>query len=133
MKDKIFLDTNILIYIYSKDIRKKGISLDIIENKDCYISSQVLQEFISVLRKKYKLEWPALEKGFQQITSTVKIYTNTISTISKACKIAEKYKYSFYDSLIVTSALEVKCHKLYTEDLHSGQVIENKLEIINPY
>ena len=133
-EDNIFLDTNILVYLYSDtEPRKKKLSEEILSDKKCHISTQVLKEFIHITKKKYKSDWKNISLALKEITSKAIVYTNTHQTILQACKIAEKYKYSFYDSLILTSALEIKCKKLYTEDLNSGQIIENKLEIINPY
>lgn len=54
-------------------------------------------------------------------------------TIILACSIAERYGFSFYDSLIIASALESDCTTLYTEDLHDGQVLEGVLIIRNPF
>ena len=48
-------------------------------------------------------------------------------------EIHTRYKYSYYDSLIIASALENDCAILYTEDLHHSQVIDEKLAIINPF
>ena len=45
----------------------------------------------------------------------------------------EKYAYSYWDSLILASALENNCPIIYTEDMQSGQIIEDSLKIINPY
>jgi predicted nucleic acid-binding protein len=50
-----------------------------------------------------------------------------------ACQIAEKYHFSFYDSLIIAASLECDCNILYSEDMHHGQIIENKLKIVNPF
>jgi predicted nucleic acid-binding protein len=47
--------------------------------------------------------------------------------------IAEKYRYSFYDSLIISAALSSGCKILFSEDLHHGQLIEGKLKIVNPF
>ena len=47
--------------------------------------------------------------------------------------IRSKYQYSYYDSLIIATALESKCNILYSEDMHHGQIIENSLKIINPF
>ncbi|MCD4695048.1 MAG: hypothetical protein K8S16_02310 [Bacteroidales bacterium] len=54
-------------------------------------------------------------------------------TIRSACKIANKYQYSFYDSLIISAVLEADCTILYSEDLHHNQLIEKKFRIINPF
>jgi len=47
--------------------------------------------------------------------------------------IKDKYKYSYYDCLIISTALLNNCDTLYSEDMQHGQLIENKLEIINPF
>jgi len=48
-------------------------------------------------------------------------------------QIAEGYKYSIYDGLIIAAALETRCNIIYSEDLHDGQVIESSLTIRNPF
>jgi len=55
------------------------------------------------------------------------------SEIKLAMQIKRKHKYSYWDSLIIASALENDCNILYSEDMQHNQVIENKLKIINPF
>ncbi len=50
-----------------------------------------------------------------------------------AIDIREKYKFQYYDSLIIATALENKCTILYSEDMQHGQIIERQLKIINPF
>jgi predicted nucleic acid-binding protein len=45
----------------------------------------------------------------------------------------KRYKFSFHDSVIVASALHVRCKILYSEDLQHGQVIEKQLRVANPF
>ena len=45
----------------------------------------------------------------------------------------ERYKFSFYDSVIVASALQARCKVLYSEDLQHGQVIDKQLRVTNPF
>ncbi len=47
--------------------------------------------------------------------------------------IREKYRYSYYDSLVISAALYANCTVLYSEDMQHGQIIENKLKIVNPF
>ena len=49
-----------------------------------------------------------------------------------ALRIARKYRYHIYDSLVIAAALEASCDVLYTEDMHDGQVIDG-LTIRNPF
>ena len=53
-------------------------------------------------------------------------------TIERVCKTADKYQYSFYDSIIIAAVLSTDCRTLYSENMHDGQVIENSLTIVNP-
>ena len=56
MKDKIFIDTNILLYAYSTEKNKQEIAQNIINtNNNIYISKQVINETINILIKKFKL------------------------------------------------------------------------------
>ena len=67
------------------------------------------------------------------MNDNVFIDSNIPITVKEACKNAQKYKFSFYDSLIISAALECDCNILYSEDLHNGQLIENRLKITNPF
>lgn len=55
------------------------------------------------------------------------------STINEALQIKKIYKYSYWDSLIISSSLENNCNILYSEDLHGGQIINEKLRVQNPF
>jgi predicted nucleic acid-binding protein len=55
-----------------------------------------------------------------------------LKSYKRAYKIRDKYDFSYWDSLIVASALERGCETLYSEDMQHNQVIENKLTIKNP-
>jgi predicted nucleic acid-binding protein len=134
MKDKVFLDTNIIVYLYSDDEPKKRLAARrLIVDYDCYISTQVLQEFTNVSRKKYKVEWKEINLALAEVTAFTSLFTNELATIKYALAVAEKTKYSFYDSLIISSALAINCQILFTEDMHHSQLIEKKLKIVNPF
>jgi len=134
MKGNVFLDSNILIYGYSvteKD--KQKIVLKLMESADTVVSTQVIQELSNVFRKKFSLHWSNILAAITEIEQNHFILQNNLATIRKAIEVAEKYQYSFYDSLIVASAIEANCDILYSEDLHHNQIAERKLRIINPF
>jgi len=134
MKDRAFLDTNILIYGYSvTEAEKQKVAESISETGKSFISTQVIQEFSNIMYKKFKLDWHEIILAISEISDSYKVFTNQAETIKGACRIADKYKYSFYDSLIISAALEADCKILYTEDLQNNQLIETKLRIINPF
>jgi len=61
MSDKVFIDTNVFIYLYSEDEpEKQSVALDILEQAHCVTSTQVLNEFCSVCLRKLKIVNPFL-------------------------------------------------------------------------
>lgn len=57
----------------------------------------------------------------------------SLQTVFGAWKLKEKYKYSYWDSLILSAALENSCSVILSEDMQHEQVIENSLQIMNPF
>lgn len=134
MKDKIFLDSNIIIYAHTDlEPDKQIIAQKILSEKTTVVSTQVLQEVANTLTRKFKHSWKDTSRVLDETATNNILYTNTIETIMLACSIAEKYSFSFYDSLIIAAALDFGCETLYSEDLSDGQKIENKLIVLNPF
>ena len=132
---KIFLDSNVVIYAYcnnSVDKQQKAKELFVMRN--IAISTQVLQETANTLHRKFKADFHTIRLLLEECTRNVStLHANTDETVFQACDIAERYKYSFYDSLIISSALEAGCQILYSEDMQHNQFIEGKLKIVNPF
>lgn len=82
-----------------------------------FISTQVLTELFNILKKKFKLDWKAIEETVTEVSSDFNASINKPVTIERACKIAEKFQYSFYDSRIIAAALSANCKILYSEDM----------------
>lgn len=97
------------------------------------ISTQVLFEFSYVMHRKLKQDYSAIEKALEEFRSAFDIVLITYDMLQNALKIASKYKYSFPDSLIIAAAIESNCDILFSEDMHSEQVIEDSLKILNPF
>lgn len=134
MKDKVFLDTNIFVYTQSSvEERKRSISTDVIRNYDCYTSTQVFNEVSNVMLKKLKMRVDEVKQIIKAINDNCGISVVNYETVQKALDIKEVYRYSFYDSLILASALETGCQKIFSEDLQDGQIIEGTLQIVNVF
>ncbi len=134
MKDKYFLDSNIVIYAHNDlEAIKKDKAQEIIEWHTPTISTQVLNEFSNVFRKKFHLDWALIRALLSEIGDNTVLYANTLSTIIKATDIAERYGYSFYDSQIIAAAIESNCTILYSEDMQNGHSIDNRITIVNPF
>ncbi len=139
MRDKYFLDTNIFVYSFSsedKDKRLKSHDLitNALANRYGCISYQVIQEFINVATRKFvtALTIADCRKYLSSVLVPLcEIYSGEWLYF-QALEISERWKYSFYDSLIITAAISAECSVIYTEDLQHGQKIQD-LEIINPF
>lgn len=132
--DKNFLDTNIIIYAHSDvEPEKQKIAQEIISDTNTTISTQILQEAANTLTRKFKHTCKEVSKVLEEAATNNVLHTNTKDTILAACNIADRYGFSFYDSLIIAAALECGCGTLYSEDLQDGQLIENTLTIVNPF
>ncbi|MDQ1339747.1 MAG: hypothetical protein QG567_901 [Campylobacterota bacterium] len=136
MLDRIFLDTNVILYSYSEDdIYKQNISQEILGNNifNTFISKQVVNEIINILLKKIKLSSEKVENVILELDSEFEIFDFTLATQIKAIRLKKDYNLQFYDALIIATALENNCTILYSEDMQDGLVVENKLTIINPF
>jgi predicted nucleic acid-binding protein len=135
MSDRVFLDANILVYLYSEDEgNKRDIAYKIVNDSLCIISTQTLNEASNVWYKKYKLNKAHIIKYLDEIESVCdQILLIQRKTINQALIIKDRYGCSYYDSLMLASALEGNCKIIFTEDLQDGQLIEDTLRIVNPY
>jgi predicted nucleic acid-binding protein len=134
--DKIFLDTNILVYMYSKDEPvKQIIASELILNDDSeyVISTQVIGEFINILSRKFKYGIQDIKVAVDDFRENFEVGIIKTDTIDTALFIMGKYRFSYWDSMIVSSALNKKCNILYSEDLQHEQIVEKELKIINPF
>jgi hypothetical protein len=86
-----------------------------------------LNELANVLSKKFKLTWDEIENALEEVSGNYKISINHPESIKSARSIASKYRFSFYDSLIIVSAIEAGCTILYSEDMQHNQLIETNL------
>ena len=139
MKDgKVFVDTNVLVYAYDvSSPEKHAAALDIM--KDLWntgrgiVSTQVLQEFFVTVTKKVPLSLDVMDAK-EIVKDLLKWKTIAVDgeTILEAIDIHQRYRYSFWDSLIIASALEGGAATLLSEDLSHGEMIKG-IQIVNPF
>ena len=133
MSDKVFFDTNVLLYtIGQHDARTP--TAEALLSRGGLISVQVLNELASVAHRKLRMSWPEVTEALGAIRilcpSPLPI---TAEVHEAALRLAGQHSFHIYDALIVAAALEADCATLYTEDLQSGQVIDGRLTIHNPF
>lgn len=139
MPDKIFVDTNIWIYeiIPSKNKidndKKNRIDEILRKNPDIVISNQILNELSNVLLRKFEKNILEIKEDLKRILSFTELYLIDELDTLKALDLFKKYKTSFYDSLVLVSAIDSDCKIIYSEDFQHKQIIEKKLKIINPF
>ena len=125
-----FFDTNILLYAIETG-PKARVAHDLLKNGGT-ISSQVLNEFVRVGRRKYKLEFSVIAEFLAPIKATFSIVDVSLACHERAFDIAAKDNIGIYDANIIAAAELSGCDTLYTEDLNNGQRI-GKLAIVNPF
>jgi len=136
MKGEIFIDTNIWLYAFmEQDSEKSSIARRIIDEnteKVC-LSTQVLNEICINLLKKANYSEKEIRSLVKNLNDVYEIYPVKVEDCIKASEVRDKFYISYWDSLIIASALNNGCSILYSEDMQHNQVIENKLKIINPF
>jgi len=130
---KIALDTNILIYSHDKvDLHKQDIARTLLGLYPL-ISTQTISEYINVLKRKILIpKYELIDLCLENLNDCT-IHPVSISTLKIAKNIVQRYNLQIFDSIIVASALEANCVTLYSEDMHHGLLVENRMEIINPF
>ena len=134
MNDRVFLDTNVFVYLYSEDEpEKQSVALNIFDRVHCVTSTQALNEFCSVCLRKLKMPSNEVLQSIREIVENSELCYIDMETIQMALSLNSKYGYSYYDCLVLASAVLNGCRYLYSEDMQHNQFIEGKLKIINPF
>ena len=136
--DKVFVDTNIIIYAYDISAGRKQqmaskILSDMWDSGLGVVSTQVLQEFF--VNVTTKIPKPLDIKLAQEIVTdllTWKVVVIDGDSILSGVAIHLKYQYSFWDSLIIEAAIRGGSELLLSEDLSHGQIIQG-VTIKNPF
>ena len=138
MSEGSFLDSNVVVYAFQeKEPRKKAIASLLIESSTdghVAISFQVVSETLNVLTQKAVPPLTSAEAEIALNTLLEPIWKvgPSVALYSSALALQARYRYSFYDSLIIAAALEAGCDRLFSEDLQHGQRIDG-LTIVNPF
>lgn len=139
MSAECFIDTNLFIYqLEALDERKSAMADRIIrrgiETHDGCISFQVVQECLNtaICKAEIPLNKHQTRTYMEEVLKPLWRVSPSFALYNRALDVQDRYRFGFYDSLIVAAALEAGCTRLYTEDLQDGQRIEG-LTIENPF
>jgi predicted nucleic acid-binding protein len=135
MTDKIFVDTNVWVYLYLHDDDEKyKIAEEYLSKNNLntvfIITWQIINEVSNTLLR-YKYEESEIRKYIGQLCKACTIQDFTKEIVLTASSLREKYSFSFWDSIIVGSALFSECNMLISEDMQNELIVEEKLTIKN--
>jgi len=136
-----FIDSNIWLYRLlvepddpnHTDQRKRPIAIGLTSAEDINISSQVINEVCVVLVKKAKFAENQIKQVIQELYDGCIVTELNRDILLNASHIRSQYCLSFWDSLIVASALTANASILYSEDMQDGLVVDQRLRIVNPF
>jgi predicted nucleic acid-binding protein len=137
MTDRIFVDTNLLVYAHdhsagAKHRTAQKLIQELWESKAGCLSIQVLQEFyVSVTQKVPK---PMDRTSAAQVIQNLafwRVHEPKTDDVLEAIHLQERYQISFWDAMIIQSALHFECSIIWSEDLNPGQVYDS-VKLVNP-
>ena len=136
MNGRSFVDTNFLVYTDDHDSpEKRRRALEVVSEcrgkRNGVVSTQVLQEyFVTTTRKLGVVAEVARRKT--EIFGRLQLVTPGLDDILGAIDLHRLHGLSFWDALVVRSALVSGCSRLFSEDLQDGRRFE-RLEVVNPF
>jgi len=128
MADKVFIDSNIWLYLFLQDKTNKYKAAEEYISKNAgnsiFITYQVINEVTNQLvRNKFSEE--IIKENIEFMYKICTIHSFSKEILLSASTLREKYSISFWDSIIIASALNSGCNTLATEDMHDGLKIGN--------
>ncbi len=133
-----FVDTNIFLYAYDrsepqKQTKAKALIFELWQSRLGTVSIQVLQElYVNLTRK---VPQPLEHQLAAQVISDLgrwNCHCPNQDSLQKALALKQRYQLSFWDAMIITSAQDMHCSVLWSEDLNSGQNYDG-VRVKNPF
>ena len=139
MSAEFFLDTNVLVYhLDTTDRRKHGIAERIVREGlatgNACVSYQVVQECLNVALRKAEvaLSVEAARSYFEVVLAPLMHVGASEALYQRALDVHARWRFGFYDSLVVASAMAAGCRTLLSEDLQHGQRLDG-LTVVDPF
>ncbi len=132
-----FLDTNVFIYLFDDaDERKRAVAervvSDALARGHAVVSYQVVQETLNVMTRKLGAGTDDARRFLEAVLDPLWQIGPSADLYGAALDVRGRYGFSFYDALIVASALAAGCTRLLSEDLQHGQRVGD-LTIVDPF
>ncbi len=131
-----FLDSNVWLYALSDDNDEKALKArELVSNLGGSIlfTAQVANEVCLNLKRKSSMSEVEIRRLIASFFLNCKFVEIDEKILKFASDLRERHAFSFWDSIIVSSAFAVDAYALYSEDMQDGFVVDNKLKIVNPF
>lgn len=135
----MFLNSNIWLYAISKESenpdndKKRASAISLTLNENLVTSFQVINEVCANAIRKLAFSEEQIRNLITSFYTSCFVIEQNRNLLTEASQLRTQYRFSFWDSLIVTSALQSNVNILYLEDMQDGLRVNNKLQIINPF
>jgi predicted nucleic acid-binding protein len=136
--ERCFVDSNIWIYAATQSEAptldpRHSAARALISDINPYISTQVINEVSINLIRKFKFSEAHLQTLTRSFYQKYMVCQLDEDILLKASMLRISYCFSFWDSIIVSTALQHQCSTLYTEDMGDNLVVDDALIIVNPF
>jgi predicted nucleic acid-binding protein len=136
MSDPVFVDTNVFIYALDEsDPQKQQPAREwrngLWSSRRGRTSFQVLQELYVKVTHKWPQHVEAARGEVRDLLAWRPVAVNP-GLLQESWKIQDRYRFSFWDALIIAAAKAASCPYLLTEDLQADQDLGGIL-VINPF
>jgi predicted nucleic acid-binding protein len=139
MTDRVFVDTNVLVYAYDRsEPDKQQMALQVLNQLHAthsgVISTQVLSEFFVTVTRKLKPQLSP-EDAYERIKNYVQAWETvdmTAAIILEAARGVRDHQFSFWDAQIWAAARLNQITVIFSEDFNVGSTIDG-IEFVNPF
>lgn len=133
---RAFLDTNVLLYADDLDAGERrdvarALLGDAIRTRSAVVSTQVLQEYFVSATRKLGVDVVVARRKVE-LLATLEVVRIETAMIVEAIDLTRLHAISFWDALIVRSAVAAGCRRLVTEDLQDGWTVDG-VTVSNPF
>lgn len=128
----IFLDSNLLVYAVTDETKRDAV--DALIALGVTLSAQVLNETARVLIRKFRFTWDEVDDIIRSfVLGAARVMPVTTETTFLTIRVAARYRLQFFDACLIAAALQAGCTMFYSEDMHDGLLIDDRLTIRNPF
>jgi predicted nucleic acid-binding protein len=136
MAERSFLDSNVLIYTDDgSSPAKQRTAIQLIarcrRQRNGVVSLQVLEEYFSISTRKLGVD-AAIARRKVELFSQLSTVATHVEDVLAAIDLHRLHQFSFWDALVIRSAQQAGCSRLYSEDLQHGRRIDG-VDIVNPF